>query len=77
MKMNRTIEQSNNRTILFCLTSSVLVLAASAALKLTHDPMPLPQFTFAGRVCDYAHVAYDADQKVEIWVYDGQGNILA
>ena len=48
-----------------------------AALMLTHDPMPLPPFTFAGRVSDYAHVAYDADQKVEIRVYDEQGSLLA
>ena len=55
----------------------IAMMLLFAALKLTHDPMPLPQFTFAGRVCDYAHVAYDADQKVEIRVYDGQGNLLA
>ena len=48
-----------------------------AALALTRDPMPLPAFTFVGRVVDYAHVAYDADQKVGIRVYDEQGNLLA
>lgn len=58
-----------------CLMSYVFVLGASAAL--THDPFPLPPFAFAGRVVDYAHVAYDADQKVEILVKDEAGNLLA
>ena len=60
-----------------CLMSFVLSLSASAALKMTHDPLPLPPFTFAGRVVDYAHVAYDADQKVEIRVSDAAGNLIA
>ena len=60
-----------------CLISFVLALAASAGLKQTHDPFPLPSFTFAGRVVDYAHVAYDADQKVEIRVTDAAGRLIA
>ena len=60
-----------------CPLSFVLAFAASAALKQTHDPLPLPSFTFAGRVVDYAHVAYDADQKVEIRVSDAAGNLIA
>ena len=43
----------------------------------THDPFPLPPFAFAGRVVDYAHVAYDADQKVEIRVLDAEGRLIA
>ena len=60
-----------------CLTYFVLAFAALAGLKATHDPFPLPSFTFAGRVVDYAHVAYDADQKVEIRVYDAAGKLIA
>lgn len=60
-----------------CLASFVLAFAAPAALKTTHDPFPLPSFTFAGRVVDYAHVAYDADQKVEIRVSDAAGRLIA
>lgn len=75
--MKRTRILRTLRTLFISYLISHLSYLSSAALKLTHDPMPLPQFTFAGRVCDYAHVAYDADQKVEIRVYDGQGNLLA
>ena len=57
--------------------SFVLAFAASAALKATHEPLPLPPFTFAGRVVDYAHVAYDADQKVGVRVLDAAGNLIA
>ena len=60
-----------------CLVSCAFALGASAALKATHDPFPLPPFTFVGRVTDYAHVAFDADQKVTIRVYDENGNLLA
>ena len=60
-----------------CLASFVLAFAAPAALKQTHEPFPLPSFTFAGRVVDYAHVAYDADQKVEIRVFDATGKLIA
>ena len=61
------------------LISHILYLPyfSPAALKPTHDPFPLPSFTLAGRVVDYAHVAYDADQKVEIRVMDSAGRLIA
>ena len=65
------------KQIVFCLMFFIIAQAGSAALMLTHEPMPLPPFTFMGRVTDYAHVAFDADQKVEIRVYDEAGNLLA
>ena len=55
----------------------IAMMLLLAALKATHDPFPLPSFTFAGRVVDYAHVAYDADQKVEIRVMDAAGRLIA
>ena len=48
-----------------------------AALALTHNPIPLPSFAFAGRVTDYAHVGYDADQQVEVRVKAMDGTLLA
>ena len=51
---------------------TMLLLAA-----LTHNPMPLPSFSFAGRVTDYAHIGYDADQKVEVRVKAKDGTLLA
>ena len=48
-----------------------------AALMSAHNPMPLPSFAFAGRVTDYAHVGYDADQKVEVRVKAKDGTLLA
>lgn len=48
-----------------------------AALTLTHNPMPLPSFAFAGRVTDYAHIGYDADQQVEVRVKAKDGSLLA
>ena len=65
------------RALLISSLISHLSYLSPAALKQTHDPLPLPSFTFAGRVVDYAHVAYDADQKVEIRVLDAAGNLIA
>ena len=55
--------------------SFVLAFAAPAATKTT-TAFPLPPFTFVGRVVDYAHVAFDADQKVEIRVLDKDGKLI-
>ena len=63
------------RTLHIAFLASLLAYLASAAP--THDPFPLPPFAFAGRVVDYAHVAYDADQKVEIRVLDAEGRLIA
>ena len=60
----------------FCLMSFVLAFAALAATKTT-TAFPLPPFTFAGRVVDYAHVAFDADKPVEIRVFDEGGALIA
>lgn len=49
----------------------------AAALTLSRPSLPLPTFAFAGRVTDYAHVAYDADQRVEIRVLKEDGTLLA
>lgn len=49
-------------------------LAASAAII---QPLSLPPFTFAGRITDYAHIAYDADSMVEIRVKASDGTLLA
>jgi len=40
-----------------------------------NSPLPLPPFTFVGRVTDYDHVAYDGDQLAEVRAYtvDGKG----
>lgn len=50
---------------------TVLMLAAAM------NPLILPPFTFAGRVTDYAHCAYDADQKVEIRAKTLDGRLVA
>lgn len=75
--MKRTRILRTLRTLFISYLISHLSYLSSAALKMTHDPLPLPPFTFAGRVVDYAHVAYDADQKVEIRVSDAAGNLIA
>ena len=41
------------------------------------QPVELPPFTFAGRIVDYAHVAYDADTTVEVRVKAKDGTLLA
>ena len=50
---------------------TMLLLAAAM------NPIILPPFTFAGRVTDYAHCAYDADQKVEIRAKTADGKLVA
>ena len=61
----------------FCLMSFVLASGASAALQLKNSPMALPPFTFVGRVTDYDHVAYDADQITTVRAYAEDGTELA
>ena len=56
---------------------SLPYLSSAAVTKNTaQNPFPLPPFTFVGRVVDYAHVAFDADQKVEIRVLDKDGKLI-
>lgn len=43
----------------------------------TLNPLILPPFTFAGRVTDYAHCAYDQDQMVEIRAKTTDGKLIA
>ena len=52
--------------------SMMLMLGAAAT-----TPIVLPTFTFAGRVTDYAHIGYDADQNVEIRAKDEKGTLVA
>ena len=49
-------------------------LSTSAAVQ---QPLELPPFTFAGRIVDYAHIAYDADTVVEVRVKTKDGTLLA
>ncbi len=51
---------------------SIFILAATAFNPLTEQP-----FTFAGRITDFAHVGYDADQKVEIRAKTQDGKLIA
>ena len=48
-----------------------------ASLMSLNSPMALPPFTFVGRLTDYAHVAYDADQVAEVRAYAEDGSLLA
>ena len=59
-------------TLLF--TFSLLLLTSLAAV--VQQPVELPPFTFAGRIVDYAHVAYDADTTVEVRVKAKDGTLL-
>ena len=54
------------------IVSMMLLLGATAT-----TPIVLPTFTFAGRVTDYAHIGYDADQNVEIRAKDEKGTLVA
>lgn len=55
---------------------AMMLLFAAVTKNTAQNPFPLPPFTFAGRVVDYAHVAFDADQKVEIRVLDKDGKLI-
>ena len=65
------------RTLLISYLISHLSYLSSAALQLKNSPMALPPFTFVGRVTDYDHVAYDADQVVTVRAYAQDGTELA
>lgn len=56
--------------------SSFIAYLSDLALAAT-SPILLPAFTFAGRVTDYAHIGYDADQSVEIRAKDEKGILVA
>ena len=65
------------KQLVFCLMSMVLASDVLAALVLKSGPMSLPPFTFVGRVTDYDHVAYDADQIATVRAYAEDGTELA
>jgi len=59
--------------IISYLISHILYLPLVAATQ----PVELLPFTFAGRIVDYAHVAYDAKSCVEVRVKAKDGTLLA
>lgn len=61
---------------LMTLVAALVVLPLAAVVK-TQTPLALAPFTFAGRIVDYAHVAYDADAFVEVRVKNAAGTLLA
>lgn len=62
--------------LLMTLAAAFAVLPLAAVVK-TQTPLALAPFTFAGRIVDYAHVAYDADASVEVRVKNAAGTLLA
>ena len=66
------------RTHIFrALLISYLISHISYLSPAATNPILLPTFTFAGRVTDYAHIGYDADQNVEIRAKDEKGTLVA
>lgn len=61
------------------LTAFAAIAAAPALFgaSASQTPLALAPFTFAGRIVDYAHVAYDADAAVEVRVKNMAGALLA
>lgn len=61
------------------LVAIAAILSASSLFGATASQAPLSvaPFTFAGRIVDYAHVAYDADVAVEVRVRNAAGVLLA
>ena len=55
---------------------SVLILCAFFA-HAAQIPVSVVPFTFAGRITDYAHIAYDATSTVEVRLKAADGTILA
>lgn len=55
-----------------CFLSFVSCVLVGATLPVAFVP-----FTFAGRITDYAHIAYDADSVVEIRLKNEDGDLLA
>lgn len=57
---------------------SLALLAVGAAFAAsTTTSVAIAPFTFAGRIVDYMHVAYDADASVEIRLKSADGTLLA
>ena len=66
------------RTYVFrALLISSIIFHLSYLSPAATNPILLPAFTFAGRVTDYAHIGYDADQCVEIRARDERGTLVA
>ena len=55
----------------------VLALFVSCLLSGASLPVAFVPYTFAGRITDYAHIAYDADSVVEIRLKAADGTLLA
>ena len=55
----------------------VALLCAAGAASAATTPASISPFTFAGRIVDYRHAAYDADSSVEIRLKDADGALLA
>lgn len=55
----------------------VCLLFVGISIFAATSNIALAPFTFAGRITDYAHVAYDSSSAVEIRLKDKDGNILA
>ena len=56
---------------------SVGVLACAPAARAASAPVALVPFAFAGRIVDYAHIAYDENAAVEVRVKNLSGELLA
>jgi len=59
------------------LNLSFVLCPLSLLLAATIQPVELPPFTFAGRIVDYAHVAYGSEAIVEVRVKAKDGTLLA
>ena len=67
------------KKILFSLALLAVVAGAAlaAATTATTTSVAIAPFTFAGRIVDYMHAAYDADASVEIRLKSADGTLLA
>jgi len=59
------------------LAISYLISHISYLSSAAMQPVELPPFTFAGRIVDYAHIAYGSDTVVEVRVKAQDGTLLA
>lgn len=55
----------------------VCLLFVAASIFAAASNVAIAPFTFAGRITDYAHVAYNSSAAVEVRLRDKDGNILA
>ena len=60
-----------NRILAFVICCCGVVVQAAQL------PVSIVPFTFAGRITDYAHIAYDADAAVEVRLKNAAGDLLA